>query len=75
MIEYLKTDNGLEFCNTEFNNICILLDVNDILLIGSALKWTSNIKTNLNGEIDKKNLGKAKKILDIKIERDMSNPI
>lgn len=53
----------------------LLLYVDDMLLVSSSPKWISDIKTSLNGEFDMKDLGNAKRILGMEIERDMSNSI
>lgn len=72
-----KFDNCLYFQHNDASNdyLFLLLYVDDMLLVGSSPKWISDIKTSLNGEFDMKDLGNAKRILGMEIERDRSNSI
>lgn len=72
-----KFDHCLYFQHNETDNnyLFLLLYVDDMLLVGSSPKSINNIKTDLSGEFDMKDLGKAKRILGMEIERNRSNSI
>lgn len=70
-----KFDYCLYFQHNDVDNnyLFLLLYVDIMILIGSSPKWINNIKTKLSGEFDIKDLGKAKRILGMEIERGMSS--
>jgi len=66
-------DHCLYFQQHDNNCVFLLLYVDDMLLIGPNLKMINGIKITLDKEFDMKDLGNARKILGMEIERNRSN--
>ena len=66
-------DHCLYFQQHDNNCVFLLLYVDDMLLIGPNLKMINGIKITLDKEFDIKDLGNARKILGMEIERNRSN--
>jgi len=50
--------------------IYLLLYVDDMLIVSKSISAIDKLKKDLSSEFEMKNLGKAKKVLDMEIERD-----
>jgi len=83
---YKKFDHyvsKIDFIRSQYDNcfyftlsdipVYLLLYVDDILLISKSKSKISELKSMLNIKFDMKDLGNAKKILGMKIERDRNN--
>jgi len=66
-------DHCLYFQQHDNNCVFLLLYVDDMLLIGPNLEMINGIKITLDKEFDMKDLGNARKILGMEIERNRSN--
>jgi len=51
--------------------IYLLLDVDDILIVSTNRSSIDKLKVQLSSEFEMKDLGEAKRILDMEIKRDM----
>ena len=70
-----ESDHCLYFYHHNKDYVFLLLYVDDMLLIGPNMKIINGIKTILSREFDMKDLGIARRILGIEIERDRSNSL
>ena len=50
--------------------MCLLLYVDDMLIASKNRSAINKLKKNLSSEFEMKDLGEAKKVLDMEIERD-----
>ncbi|GAB2294239.1 hypothetical protein Dimus_038287 [Dionaea muscipula] len=66
-------DVCLYYASTAECPIYLLLYVDDMLLISKSKQKISDLKQKLSSEFDMKDLGNARKILGIEIERDRKN--
>ena len=71
----LHADHYCYFKYFENSYIILLLYIDDILVVGSSMKKTVNLKAQLAREFSMKNLGPAKKILEIKINRERKKTV
>ena len=66
----LQADHGCYYKWFENSYIILLLYVDDMFVAGSSMKEIVNLKTKLAKEFSMKNLGPAKKILGMRINRE-----
>ena len=67
-----KYDSCFYFMIDEKCSVYLLLYVDDMLLISESMHAINNLKKQLNSEFDMKDLGSAKRILGMTIDRDRS---
>ena len=67
----LEADHCTYFYDYDDESFCILLlYVDDILIVGNSSSQISDLKTQLSGEFEMKDLGAMNQILEIKVLRE-----
>lgn len=71
--QQLEADNCVYIKHTNNEKVLITVYVDDILIFSKSMECINDVKTDLKGHFDIKDLGEAKKVLGLQLERNLKN--